>query len=411
MRRGGRNEPTRDDGLPLSAAGLLVALLAALLAVHSADPWRWLHDDNGRRYSSYARTHLALGLAETRGRDFFLDPRTGGRVPYGHHPPGLGLLLAGWFRTTGHDGPQAARVLAGCFHLVSAALVLGLLRAHYALAPGLVAALVFAVVPMSAFFGKMVNFEPFVLPFFIGAVVTYWRSAEQRRGWPLLAVVLVALGTLIDWPVLLVLPVLLADSVRRWRRGEGREALVAALGATGAGLAVAAIVAAWASGAVGLHELGAAARFRLRLHGGYPWWRLAGKLVDYNRRYFTEPVLAASLVAAGVLIRDAWRGRVLSPRARLLALLGAAGVLPVVLFPTSARYHAYWQFYLLPYATLAVAEVLERFASRLRPGRRRLVYAVVVLWVIGASAATLTTRYTRPSGYVARKVRELSPYL
>src|SRR5262245_24712639 len=98
--RGGSGR-TRQPGMPLSAAALLLVLLAGLLSIRSADPWRWLHDDNGRRYSSYARTHLALGLNETRGRDFFYDPRTGRRVPYGHHPPTLGLLLAAWFRATG----------------------------------------------------------------------------------------------------------------------------------------------------------------------------------------------------------------------------------------------------------------------------------------------------------------------
>ena len=34
------------------------ALLATLLAVHASDPWRYQHDDNGRRSSSYARSHL-----------------------------------------------------------------------------------------------------------------------------------------------------------------------------------------------------------------------------------------------------------------------------------------------------------------------------------------------------------------
>src|SRR5207247_9167690 len=101
---------------PLSMP-LLLLLLAALLALHSADPWQYVHDDNGRRYSSYARTHLALGLARTGGRDFFFNPSTGSLVPYGHHPPGLSLLLAGWVFVLGNDGPRAARPLPATFHL------------------------------------------------------------------------------------------------------------------------------------------------------------------------------------------------------------------------------------------------------------------------------------------------------
>src|SRR5207302_4094469 len=94
-------------------------------------------------------------------------------------------------------------------------------------------------------------------------------------------------------------------------------------------------IAAWASATVGAHELGRAFGFRARLHGRYPWWRLAGKLVDYNRRYFTEPVFVASLTAAWLLVRTVRREGALPPRERLLALFGAVGILPVVAFPTS----------------------------------------------------------------------------
>ncbi len=393
-----------------AAVGLTV-VLAGLLAWHAPDPWRYLHDDNGRRYSSYARTHLALGLGVTRGHDFFLDRRDGRLIPYGHHPSGLGLLLAAWFRLMGDDGPRTARALPACFHLASALLLFGLLRRQYPGPPGVIAALAFAVVPMSAYFGKMVNFEPLVLPFLIGAVVGWWRWADRvARGWPTLAGACVALGALIDWPILLAPLVMVADGLGRWRRGEGAH-VARASGALALGtLVVAAGVAFWVSRPVGGAELGRAVGFRLRLHEGYSWWRLAGKLVDYNRRYFTEPVFAASLAAAWLLARRA-RQRALASRERLLALFGAVGIFPVVAFPTSARYHAYWQFYLLPYATLALAYVLDELGTRL-PGRaRHVVYAAVVAGIVVSSGVTLVGRYARPSGYVARQMREFQNYL
>lgn len=398
---------------PLSwpAMTVLLLLLAALLAIRSGDPWRYLHDDNGRRYSSYARTHLALGLAHTRGHDFFLDSRDGRLVPYGHHPPGLGLLLAGWFLVVGDDGPRAARALAGSFHLVSAVLVFWLLRRHYPGTSGAVAALAFVVVPMSSFFGKLVNFEPFVLPFLIGAVVAYWRWTEEgARAWLGLAFMLVTLGTLIDWPILLALPVFAADGARRWWRHGGTAFALASILACILALVLLGAMAAWVSAPVGLDELARAATFRLHVRRGQSWWRFAGKVLDYNRRYFTEPLLAASVVAAGLLVRDAWRRRV-APRERLLGLFGGVGILPVVAFPGSALNHPYWQFYLLPYATLALAHVLEELRGRLSSSRLLLLHAVIVVWIVTTSARMLSVRYSRPSGYVARKVRQLAPYL
>jgi len=405
-------ERTRSTGLSGRTIALALGLLVALLSLHVGDPWRYLHDDNGRRYSSYARTHLVRGLAVTGGRDFFYDARDGRMVPYGHHPPGLGLLLAGWFRLLGADSPLVARSLAALFHLATALIVFAILRACYPGPPGLVAAFVFVVVPMSSFFGKLVNFEPFVLPFMVGAVVMYWRWAERGgHGFPTATFLLVAAGTLIDWPILLALLVMAGDALRRWRGGEGRAFLTVAIAALVVGPLLGAAVAAWTSSAVGLLELGRAARFRLRLHGQYHWWQLVGKIVDYNRRYFTEPVLIAQVVVAGSLLADWWRGRTFSPRARLVALLGLAGFVPLAGFPSSARYHAYWQFDLLPYATLAVAHVLDTMVARLGRPQRRIAYAALVLWVGIASGTMLHTRYHRPSGYVGRMVRQFQHYL
>src|SRR5205823_689101 len=112
----------------------------------------------------------------------------------------------------------------------------------------------------------------------------------------------------------------------------------------------------------------------------------------------------ASLATAWMTARCAWQQGRLSARARLLVLFGVVGIVPVLGFPSSARYHAYWQFYLLPYATLSLAYVLERLAPRLSPGSRALVYAAVACWLAAASAFTLSTRYAVPSVFVVRKV-------
>lgn len=265
---------------------------------------------------------------------------------------------------------------------------------------------------MSAYFGKLVNFEPFLLPFMIGTVVAYWRWAEGARdAWLGASFTFATLGALIDWPILLVLLVLVTDALRRWRRQSGRRFLVAAFVGLGLGFAVAAGVAVWTSGAVGLGELRRASTYRLTLHGRYQWWQLAGKIFDYNRRYFTEPVLAGSALVAGIIVRDAWRGRRVSARLRLLALFGAAGALPVVAFPSSARFHPYWQFYLLPYAILALAHTLDLLSGRLVPTRRWLLTATVVCWLVVDATLMLSLRYARPSGYVVRKVQQFQHYL
>ncbi len=392
---------------------MLLLLLTALLAVHAADGWRYLHDDNGRRFSSYARSHLELGLGRTRGQDFFYDRRTGRLVPYGHHPPGLGLALAGWFRTWGRDTPLTARALAASSHLLSAGLLIRLVVQQYPGWPGLVGALAVAVVPMSSFFGKMVNYEPFVLPAFVLLVVGYWRWAEGgARGAFAVGLALAPLGALFDWPILLALLTVAADAARRWVRERRTSFLWASVAVGATGLATFLVLAAWlASGPAGARALAASAAFRGHLPSRYSRLRWLGKILEYHRRYFTEPALLASVALPFLALREAWAGRQLTPRARLVALFGVAGVLPVLVFPNGARYHPYWQFYLLPFAALGLAQALELLETRLAPGRRPALRAGVVLWILCASAVTLWVRYTQPSTYVEHMLAQWREYL
>ena len=392
---------------------LLLLVLGALLAVKASDSWRYLHDDTGRCYTSYARSHLTLGLSRTKGQDFFYDLRTETLIPYGHRPPGLGLLLASWFWLWGNDEPLTARALASGFHLVSGYVLFRLIRRYYPGQPGLIAALGFAIVPMSSFFGKLVCYPPFHLPFILAFLVSYWRWAEgEPLKWFVWSLALALVGVVVDWMILLALATAGADAIRRFWRGEGSRFAVGSLVLfTLGGLSFLGVALWLANGPAGWGALAGAATVRMNLESDYSWWRWVGKMIDYNRRYFTEPLLIASVAVAFLALREVWRRRSLAPRVRLLMLLGVAGLLPVILFPSSARYHHYWQFYLLPYAVLSLAQILDVVGPQLTCRARRFLHMGIVLWLLVASTATLWSRYTHPSGYVARMLNEWQFYL
>ena len=174
--------------------------------------------------------------------------------------------------------------------------------------------------------------------------------------------------------------------------------------ATGLGAFVA--VAAWvAGGEAGAQQLANAAAFRSHVAPHYAWSSWLFKILEYSRHYFTEPLLVAAVVAGAVLLRQAlWQREPLTAETRLLALLGAAGVLPILAFPNGARYHAYWQFYLLPYAVLSLAYVLRAAGRRLADRTRGLLYVGTAVWIVAASTMTLHYRYTHPSRAVAQMV-------
>ena len=166
--------------LTLVLGGALFLYAFALLSSGLNKNWRLRHENQGATYSSQALAHRHLGLAETRGHDFFYNPHTGKKTAYGHHPPGLGLVLAGAFTMLGSQAPWAARSVPILFHLGSLALLLLLMRFFLERRSVLLGGLLMATLPESAFYGRMVGYEP--LGLFCVRLQLYAYSAYRLQG-------------------------------------------------------------------------------------------------------------------------------------------------------------------------------------------------------------------------------------
>src|SRR4030042_6666728 len=109
-------------------------------------------------------------------------------MPYLHHPPLLGLYLAGVCKLVGLDTPAVARsamiAVYFCSFLVCALLVSQVFPASYW--GRLWALMVFAISPMSVFFGKTPSHEPLGLLFvLLGVYVCLMVASGQwrRKAW------------------------------------------------------------------------------------------------------------------------------------------------------------------------------------------------------------------------------------
>ena len=158
------------------------ALQIALLAIGITRDYRLKHEDNNALHATFARSHIELGFERTRGQNYFYSPSTNSGLFYAHHPPGPSLTLAAIYGITGLDGPMVTRTVAVFFHVLSAWLFYGLARR---LLPRewdvLLATLIFVALPISAFFGRMMNHEVMVLPAALLLVRGYWECV--RGGW------------------------------------------------------------------------------------------------------------------------------------------------------------------------------------------------------------------------------------
>lgn len=414
------DEPRGDISWPTFRLGevALVLYAIALLSIGLTKDWRLRHEDNGAFYSSLATSHVRLGLHRTRAHDLLFDPRTGRGFAYGHHPPGLALALAAAFVVTGSDAPAVARGVAIAFHAGSLLLLVGLLARVLSRKDALSGGLLMATLPMSAYFGRMVNYEPLGLFAVLVQLSSYaaWKLGGTRRSLVGLSLG-VLLGAFVDWSSFFFTLALAAMEGADVLRGRSRSrALVLVLVTTGlsAFLLDVAHLRYAAHGSLGA--------FSEVLGKNRPLWEETRKLTPASfvmsqletfRRYFTHAGLISSLLAGFCLVerRGALSKRLLDvpERAlvkRLLAVSLGAALAYVLAAPRWADMHHYWQFYFLPFVVLAMVLVFRLLGRKALEGSGALFTGLRVafaLEVLLTSAYMLRLRHTTEEAYAVRQ--------
>lgn len=216
---GSRAEPSGKDAPPAAVwrlarrskraswqTLLLFAILLGLAMIpqlHKINgPYSGHREINSAWMSTAARNYLVHGYAKLR----FAVADSDGTVPtewlriYMGHSPLVPLMVSASFQVFGmHE--WAARLVPILFTMASIVLIQRLGTALGGNLLGWVAAFVFAMMPMNAYFGRVVNYEPITLCFALGAALAYlhWVRGGGRR-WPGAMLALFVLAALTDWP-------------------------------------------------------------------------------------------------------------------------------------------------------------------------------------------------------------------
>ena len=333
----------------------ILTLEGLLLTVGLMEPFVGRHDFCTAWVTSVARNHVRYGLTTTG----LLMVTNNAQVPsdwlwfYTSHPPLMPTFVATLFTIVGVE-PWAARLPFILFTLGSIVLVYLLGLQVGGRGVGLFAAFVFAVMPMTAYFGRVANFEPPTAFFILLAVLTYTAWQRTRRGSALIATAAaVAIAALIDWPGYYLAALLplhhLVTSLPRKR--EWKFALLPVLVILLFALQLALTQAVAGNG--GMNQLVNKFLLRTAANAGpeFSWTGFASRQVGGAAAFFTLPVLFLALTGAW-----SWtRARHWADDGAIVILL-AVGVLNVVLFPHGAFAHDFWLYYCAaPIALLAAA--------------------------------------------------------
>jgi len=346
-------------------------LLCGLMSLHISDPWQFSNDDNGAWFSAIARTHQHAGLRATRGQDFFTSRETSELVPYLHHPPLPGLILAMAFTLTGSTSPATARLTFAFLHLVSfvgiACLAHQIWKPSEKPLPYFYALAVAATVPMSSFYGKMPNHEaPGLLFFTLGVLAWGFPDGPKSVRRVILALVTWFLAIFASWHAFICIVLWLLvnwDHKHPLRVTLSLFSVILPFG-------LVCLHLFWANGMQSIPSQEQSLTHWTLGGGGASLLDCVGFLqhaigIGIGRYAYLPACLAIAWIVMAIVDRVRTRHPT-APQARGLIGLCLGSVVYAVLFPRAVSNHAYQGFYLIPFVALASSVTLQRLCGQPR---------------------------------------------
>jgi hypothetical protein len=203
--------------LELLVLGAIVGFFCAWQAMTINRPFGRDAEGCGAFFGLLARNYFRYGLASGHGVPVMSMGKGVEPIVYANHPPATPLFIAGVYGLAGYRGDYVnlppewqARLPTALFTVGCIVLVYFLVRRRATPRAGLIAAALFASIPMTLMYGGFPDvINPQLLFFVLLTVATYERFAE-RPAWRRFLRLLGAFfgAAMMDWPAYYLVPVL-----------------------------------------------------------------------------------------------------------------------------------------------------------------------------------------------------------
>lgn len=351
--------PIRRFGL---ISGVILVVYTTGLCRDLREPWVGLHDWNGAFFSQLARNLIRYPFSLHHGMPMVAVgeqlPSSEERSFYPRHPPALPWILAGVFAIAG-ESEAIARCVPIAASLATLWLMIGLIRRRDGDLIALLAGLFFSLMPMTVYFGRMVDHEALCLFFMLASVASMDWAAEQslgQRSWRFLfALSLLSLAALIgtDWPGILFAIAYFIVAVRKIPQSPLRRGVLIGVPLIALISAVTLLVYIVQYGLDGRASSLVAMFFDRRTDAGIP----ISRAWDHVVNNVSWPILIATF--GGCLLK--------SPRAHdrpcWLTPVTITACVWMALFFRQFLLHPYWMYYLAPFICICAARFVAQFGS------------------------------------------------
>lgn len=382
-----------------AVVGVVMFLSVAVRTYGIKDPWVQGHLGwSGYRSGNIARNFVRFGYADTRmGAVRDVGPVRPEKFTYDEHPPLIYWLTSLSFHFFGIAEWSATLVPIVC-SAGSIALLFMLAFRWWGLSVALLSAAFMVLVPMDAYYGRMVDHEAPTLLFSLLAFYLYTLWKEKRSRSYLIGVFgALILAMLSGFPGYFVAPWLALYHIFSERYSKSRWTIAILLLLSGPlFFLISAVYLRWLSGSFAI----LANRFAIRIAGGWgPWVFTLPELYRLEferiRGLYTSTLMLLSVIWIAFMAWDVWHKRNWE-RHGFVAMLGGFGITYVVLFQQSAYQHDFMVYYLTPFFCIASGWALVLLIERFLYGRWHILAALALIVFVaffGEATAMLRSLY------------------
>jgi hypothetical protein len=177
-----------------------VVAWGGIMALTLRCPTNLQFDRSTSMYAIAARNLSHIGLWPIHGGMYLTAGNVHDNV-YGGRPPLTAWILSGWMKLAG-EHEMAIRALPVLFTALNLLLLYTLVRRVFGAPAALAAAVITSLMPMTAYYARVVSPEPFELTFLLGAALGYlgWARSGSKFGFVMLCLCVI-LGCWTDWPM------------------------------------------------------------------------------------------------------------------------------------------------------------------------------------------------------------------
>ncbi|MEW6097259.1 MAG: glycosyltransferase family 39 protein [bacterium] len=287
---------------------------------------------------------------------------------YINHPPLLPILVSLSFRIFGvHE--WSARLVPILFSIGNLFIVFILIRRLWGKEVALLASFFFTLIPMDAYFGRMVCHEaPTTMFFSLLCLYFYLLYIEKEKKWHLAGIVIsFTLGTLTGWPVYYISLLITLHYLIFFYPKRKKIILPLILFSISITLFVIYIGYICFLGTIqnlidafmrriSFQDEGSSSFFTF-----YQFIKYENSIVIW--RYFTPTLCVLSLIW---IMNFSMRIKIISQKESFIILLLLFGLIHILLFPNGAWVHDYWSFYLTPFIILSATLGLKIIQEKIK---------------------------------------------